>query len=175
MSDHERTPERTARVNSERFASELAAVWYAANFYYAVSQRHGREYIGVVFRTPAGKYGFTVRGDGGFLGAKVRIADVPVGTVPTAVWHTHIKVPPTESIEVQVLMNLLTAFDLGYDQFSGTDRNLADRATAYSLRKYGHPISIYLATATVIRRYRPGSGRPEQSWGKEPPGQMRLR
>jgi hypothetical protein len=31
MSDSARTPQRTARVNSERFDTELAAVWFAAN------------------------------------------------------------------------------------------------------------------------------------------------
>jgi hypothetical protein len=52
MSDSENTPQGTARINSERFETQLATVWFAANYYYEASYRHGREYIGVVFHVP---------------------------------------------------------------------------------------------------------------------------
>src|SRR5262249_28751835 len=83
MSDSEPTPRGTARVNSERFSTELAAVWYAANYYYQSSYKRGREYIGSVFRQADGKYGVTVRSDGGFAQSTIRIGDVPRGAIPT--------------------------------------------------------------------------------------------
>ena len=174
MSDNRRTPQGTARVNSERFDTELAAVWYAANYYYEVSERSGREYIGVVFRDGSNKFGITVRGDGGFTSSTVRIGDVPTGTVPTAVWHTHPAVPSTASLGSKIVLGLL-GVGLLDDDFSSADIALADRATVASRRLFGHPISIYLATATVIKRYRPGLANPEKTWGKEPPARMSAR
>lgn len=174
MSDHEYTPQGTARINSEKFDTELAAVWYAANYYYQASYRRGREYIGVVFREPSGKFGITVRGDGGFAGSKVRIGDVPRGAIPTAVWHTHI--PSTAgniSAAGQVLMLLLTSFDMGWDEFSDNDKKLSDDASKISLRLWGHRIPIYLVTATMIKRYR-GTDLPDKVWPKDPPSRMRL-
>ena len=38
MSDDQRTPAGTARVNSERFDTELAAVWYAARLRGAIDR-----------------------------------------------------------------------------------------------------------------------------------------
>jgi hypothetical protein len=173
VSDDERTPQGTARINSERFDTELAAVWYAANYYYEASFRRGGEYIGVVFRDADGRYGLTVRSDGGFSGAKVRVFDVPHGTVPTAVWHTHVpytsgKADPLE----RVFLLLMTTFDLGWDEFSGGDRMLAENATQISRRAWGHSIAIYLVTASLIRRYRPGARIPEKSWPKAMPSGM---
>jgi hypothetical protein len=180
MGDSTRTPHGTARVNDERFATELAAVWFAANFYYATSWNRGREYIGVVFREqdPAKgrQYGLTVRGDGGFAQSKVTVGDVPRGTVPTAVWHTHI---PSDAVAKtlgqQIVMALLTTFDLGWDELSDADRKLADDNSAITMRLFGHPISIYMVTATQIKRYTPGRRHPDKEWKKDPPGRFRPR
>lgn len=175
MSDDQKTPQGTARINSERFETELAAVWYAANYYYQSSYNHGREYIGVVFRESEGNFGLTVRGDGGFAGAKVRIGDIPKGTIPMAVWHTHI--PSTAgklSTAGQILMLLMTSFDLGWDEFSGKDQKLSDDASKVSLRIWGHRIPIYLVTSTLIKRYR-GPNLPDKIWHKDPPSQMNLK
>jgi len=49
----DRPPENASeegRVTPERFDTELAAVWSAANFYNKASYQHLAEYIGVVFR-----------------------------------------------------------------------------------------------------------------------------
>jgi len=173
MSDNELTPQRTARINSERFNTELEAVWYAANYYYKTSYQRGREYIGVVFREPNGRFGITVRGDGVCFQTKVRVGDVPNGTKPTAVWHTHI--PSTAcatSFEGKVFMLLLTSFDFDWDEFSGDDRALSDNASKISIKRWGHRIPIYLVTATMIKRYR-GNNLPDKVWHKDAPSQMR--
>ena len=129
-----------------------------------------------MFRQPDKKFGLTVRSDGAFSTSTVRIGDVPRGTVPTAVWHTHLPSSAgTTSLAQQIFRAILTSFDLGWDEFSTEDRTLANDATQASLKLYGHPISIYLATATVIRRYRPTSANPEKSWAKEAPSRMRAR
>jgi hypothetical protein len=131
MSDNQKTPRKTARVNSERFNTELEAVWYAANYYNKVSYQHLGEYIGVVFRENYGqrKYGITVRGDGDFFQSKVSIGDVPHGTEPIAVWHTHVPSCAAKDPIAQVLLYLFTTGDADWDQFSGADRTLADKAT----------------------------------------------
>lgn len=174
MGDTEWTPGRTARVNSERFPTELAAVWYASNYYYETSVRRAREYIGVVFRERDGRFGLTVRGDGGFSTSRIRIGDIPKETLPTAVWHIH---PPATALGrnfwEQLVVRIVTLDDWGQEEFSSADRRLAERATAVALKEFGHPISIYLATATLIRRYRPGTKQAEKEWTKEPPGRMR--
>ena len=173
MSDSERTPQGSARVNSERFETELAAVWYAANYYYESSYRRGGEYIGVVFLDADGKYGITVRGDGGFAGSKVRIHDVPRGTAPMAVWHTHIPCTAGETDAiVKILLCLATTLDAGWDTFSSEDRKLSDDASKWSVPAYGRRFPIYLVTATQIKRYR-GEKYPEMVWRKDPPSRMR--
>lgn len=172
MSDTERTPQGTARINSERFDTELAAVWYAANFYYETSYRRHREYIGVVFREPSGRLGLTVRGDGGFHQSKVRIGDVPTGAIPVAVWHTHLpSAAASDSLTGQILMLLLSSFDLGWDEFSGYDKDLSNNASKVSLARWGHRIPIYLVTGTQIKRYR-GSNLPDKVWQKDLPAHM---
>jgi hypothetical protein len=174
MSDSEPTPRGTARVNSERFPTELAAVWYAANYYYQSSYKRGREYIGSVFRQADGKYGVTVRSDGGFAQSTIRIGDVPRGAIPTAVWHTHI--PSSAMAKTtfgQILMAILTTGDADWDQFSDADRDMVDKASEVSREVWGQPISMYLCTATVIRRYRPGLAQPDKSWDKDPPSKFR--
>ena len=173
MSDNVFTPQHTARINSERFETELGAVWYAANYYYQTSYKRGREYIGVVFRDTDGKYGITVRGDGGFAASKVRIGDVPPGTLPTAVWHTHI--PSSAgglSTAGRIVMLLLTSFDMDWDEFSDADKKLSDDASKVSLKRWGHSISIYLLTDTKIKRYQ-GPHYVEKTWRKDRPSKMR--
>ena len=175
MSDSERTPWGSARVNSERFQTELAAVWYAANYYYAASYHRGAEYIGVVFRGRDKRFGITVRNDGGFIASRVKIGDVPRGTVPTAVWHTHVPSSSAKTFEGEVFLTLLTSFDMDWNKFSSADRELAENATAVSMKLFGRPISIYLVTDRLIRRYRPGARIPERTWSKEPPSSFRPR
>ena len=102
MGDDQRTPGGTARVNSERFDTELAAVWYAANYYYEASCRRQREYTGVVF-SEGQKFGTTVRSDGTKSHA-YPTADVPSGTFPVAIWHTHL--PASMSSEYPGLNSL---------------------------------------------------------------------
>jgi len=174
MSDNQKTPRKTARVNSERFDTELEAVWYAANYYNKASYQHLSEYIGVVFRENYGqhKYGITVRGDGDFFQSKVSIGDVPHGTEPVAVWHTHVPSCAAKDPLAQVLLYLFTTGDADWDEFSGTDRTLADKATKAARKLFHHGISIYMVTPTIIKRYRPGARHPEQSWQKQPPQHM---
>jgi Domain of unknown function (DUF4329) len=173
MSDSERTPQRTARINSERFDTELAAVWYAANYYYESSDHRDREYIGVVFREPNWKFGLTVRGDGSHSESKVRIGDVPLGTVPTAVWHTHLPASAGNASDAAKLITwIISSFDLGWDEFSGNDTKLSNDASTVSLKRWGHRIPIYLVTATVIKKYR-GPHLAERVWSKPAPSRMR--
>jgi hypothetical protein len=179
-SDSERTPQGTARVNSRRFDTELAAVWYAANYYYEASWNRGREYIGVVFYDPSAnesdRYGITVNGNGGFGSTKVRIGDVPRGTIPRAVWHTHISlragVHDPWAFAVASLIDLVE--DLELANFSGDDRTLSNDASQISVKRWGHRIPIYLATATVIKRYSHPKW-PEKHWNKAPPSLVKSR
>lgn len=173
MSDSERTPQRTARINSERFDTELAAVWYAANYYYETSYRRDREYIGVVFREPNWKFGLTVRGDGSHSESKVRIGDIPLGTIPTAVWHTHLPASAGNASDAAKLITwIISSFDLGWDEFSGNDTKLSDDASKVGLTRWGHRIPIYLVTATMIKKYR-GPHLAERVWSKPAPSRMR--
>ncbi len=175
MSDSARTPQGTARVNSERFDTELAAVWYASNYYYQTSFRRAREYIGVVFkeRQQSKPFGITVRGDGSFEQSKVRIGDVPSGTIPVAVWHTHLPAEALHTAEEQLVALLLSGFDVELADFSPRDIDLADRARVATLQRYGSGFSIYLATDRIIKRYRPGLNQSIQTWVKDRPSGMR--
>jgi len=180
MSDNQLTPRGTARINSEVFDTELAAVWYAANYYYESSFRRQREYIGVIFRKPDNLYGLTVRRGEAFDHSKIRVWDVPAGTVPTAVWHTHLPLWASGTPGKVDLGGLFSEFvsellGAGYQDFSDADRGIADDHSRLSRRLHGHTISIYLVTAELIKRYRPGLRHPEKSWAKEPPGRMRSR
>jgi hypothetical protein len=178
MSDSENTPQGTARINSERFETQLATVWFAANYYYEASYRHGREYIGVVFHVPnepdsEKKYGLTVRGDGTCLQTKVRVGDVPHGTIPVAVWHTHIPLTAckTSSLAEQVFLHALSLFDFGTEQFSADDIKLSDESSKASRQLWGHRIPIYLVTDTLIKRYQ-GPGVLDKIWTKERPAHL---
>jgi len=173
MSDNERTPLGTARINSERFDTELAAVWFAANYYYESSFKRGCEYIGVVFQESNRKFGVTVSDlYRGFGGSKVLVRDVPRGTNPMAVWHTHIPCfAGSVSKDAQVLRCVLTSFDLGWDEFSGADTDITHVQSKISKR----PIPIYLITATTIKRYTGPRGDQLKVWSKEAPSRMRSR
>src|SRR5262245_26897509 len=171
MGDGEYTPQRTARISSERFDTELAVVWYAANYYYETSYRLDREYIGVVFRESNWKFGLTVRGDGSHAESKVRVADVPLGTIPTAVWCTHLTASACTASDVAKAITWISSFDLGWDESSDDNTKLSDGASKVSFRSWGRRIPIYLVTATVIKKYR-GPHLAERVWSKPAPSRM---
>src|SRR5215212_10175514 len=78
-------------VNDHEENTELAAVWYAANYYYEASLENQREYGGAVFRRPTGRYSVTIRkGDFERLNFKNVTQDVPAGCETVALWHTHL-------------------------------------------------------------------------------------
>lgn len=168
MSDEKADP----HVNPNEFDTELAAVWYAANYYYKESFVRGGETTGIVFKKTSGKYALTVRMDGGYLTSKVRFDDVPKGqgNSVAAIWHTHI--PGTRFCvvkggELLCLVGILSDSLLGeYRGFSGKDTSLSERATKF----YGHNVPIYLVTANLIKRYTPG--KPNKEWVKDIPSKM---
>jgi hypothetical protein len=168
MSDDQRTPAGTARVNSERFDTELAAVWYAANYYYQTSYLRKREYTGVVFQDGE-KFGITVRGDGTSSHA-YPTADVPSGTIPMAIWHTHL--PASMSGEYPALNQLYALLlkeltgEILEHQVSKDDHNTWVLWT----RKFGRLIPVYLVTAKIIKRY--SGPNQEKVWVKDPPSRM---
>ena len=171
MSDDQSTPLNSARVNTERFDTELAAVWYAANYYYETSLHRRREYCGVVFREQSGRVGITVRSDGTASHATVR-PDVPVGSIPIAVWHTHLPAAMSgENPGLNYLYSVAYKALLGVkleEEFSDNDKNFARTWT----RKFGRSIPIYLVTATVIKRYG-GMDGAEGVWAKDLPSRMK--
>ena len=158
------------------FDTELAAVWFAANFYYKESYMRGGETTGVLFKKPNDKYSFTFRMDGGFGTSLVRWSDVPKnqGFVITAAWHTH--VPGTRACQIKdggmgaaiacLAFTLTDTILRENESFSGKDRKLADDATKITRRN----IAFYLITADLIKRYTPG--KPEKSWKKDIPSKM---
>ena len=163
-------------VNPKEFDTELAAVWYAANYYYKESYLRGGETTGVLFKKPNGKYSFTVRQDGGYLTSLVRWRDVPKGQgfVITAAWHTHIpgsRVCQAKGDPVAVGLACIF-FSLGdklieeFRSFSDKDRILANKKSDET----GRDISFYLITADMIKRYTPGI--PEKRWNKDIPSRM---
>jgi hypothetical protein len=168
MSDDQRTPAGTARVNSERFHTELEAVWYAANYYYESSYLRKREYTGIVFQDGE-KVGITVRGDGTSSHA-YPTADVPHGTTPLAIWHTHL--PASMSGEYPALNQLYALLlreltgEILEHTFSTDDHNTWVLWT----RKFGRLIPVYLVTAKIIKRYT-GPNR-DKVWVKDPPSRM---
>jgi hypothetical protein len=162
--------QRTARLNTERFPTELAAVWYAANYYYGASFNSDHEYTGVVFRVPGEvpSYGITVRSDGTFAHSWNRVSDVPSGTIPVAVWHTHLPADAGPgSADGKLLRWFLTGFDFGWDEFSGDDEKASDKESA----NRGYRLPWYLITDTVIKRYS-GPGQ-YKNWPKAPPSHFK--
>ena len=163
-------------VNPKEFDTELAAVWYAANYYYKESYLRGGETTGVLFQKPNTKFSFTVRQEGGFHSSAVKWSDVPKnqGFEITAAWHTH--VPGTRACQlngigagIACLLFTLTDSVFGeFRSFSPEDRvNVADHATKVLER----PVSFYLITADMIKRYTPG--KPEKTWKKDIPSRMK--
>jgi hypothetical protein len=129
----------------------------------------GREYIGVVFRESQGRFGFTVRGDGGWSTSTVVVGDVPMGTKPVAVWHTHLSsMARRGSVEAKIVMKILTLDDQDWDKISTADKNLSDTNS----KDFGYRIPIYMVTPVAIKRYS-GPNRLERVWSKPPPGGMR--
>jgi len=170
MSDDQRTPAGTARVNSERFDTQLEAVWYAANYYYQASYLRKREYTGVVFQDGE-KFGLTVRGDGTSSHAHPT-ADVPLGTIPMAIWHTHLPASmsgeyPALNQLYALLLKALTGEILEHS-FSPNDKNTFVLWTL----KFGRPIPVYLVTAHIIKRYTGPKPQQDKMWLKDPPSRM---
>jgi hypothetical protein len=161
-------------VNPKEFDTELAAVWYAASYYYKESYVRGGETTGVLFKKPNGKYGFTVRMDGGFHTSRIRWSDVPnkQRCEITAAWHTH--VPGTRACQIHgagaaiacLLFSLTDGMLQEFRSFSREDRGVADWASDQT----GRDISFYLITADMIKRYRPG--KPDKMWKKDIPSRM---
>ena len=175
MSDSERTPQGTARINSERFETELEAVWYAANYYYEASYRRMREYGGVVFREGE-KFGITVRigmASRAGVASGIRITpDVPPRTMAKAIWHTHLPAsmsgdtPGLNALYARLLKELTG--EILEHQYSPDDQNTQAAWT----RDFGRVIPIYLVTANIIERY-VGPGPIRGVWAKDPPSRMR--
>lgn len=70
-------------VNPHQASSELAAVWYAANYCYKVSFTRRVEYVGWVFQRPNGTFGVTVRS--GFWKTSIPV----ISTSIVLRWHQH--------------------------------------------------------------------------------------
>jgi hypothetical protein len=172
MSDDQATPLNSARVNSERFPSELGAVWYAANFYYEASLRRTVEYCGVVFRdNKSGQFGITVR-RGHDPGKVTIIPDVPASTIPVAVWHTHLPAAksshyPAANVLYSYIYEAMYGVTLE-EVFSDADKDLSKDWS----KKFSRPIPIYLVTGTVIKRFNPTGGLNGR-WQKDLPSRMR--
>jgi len=162
-------------VNDHESDTELGAAWYAANYYYEASFRAGREYGGLVFRRPNGKYSVTIRkGTWDSLNFKHALADMPADCVAVAMWHTHLPGSAARNVSEGTRTFLVVGdllgdiFGMGYDDFSDGDMDLARRATAAR----NHNFPIYLATATVIKRFSPRAKDQIQVWKKPPPSGM---
>ena len=166
-------------VNPHEFNTELHAVWYAANYYYQASFNRRAEYSGIVFKKPNGKYGITIRRDGKFHQSKIHMEDVPDGVDPRAIWHTHLPYTRLTDHDGMKILGLLAESVSGllgasFEDFSSADRGLAERGTKAALKQLGHRFSIYLVTATLIKRYTPGAKTPEKEWPKAPPSKMKT-
>jgi hypothetical protein len=162
------------KVNPEEAQTELGIVWYAANYYYEASFRAGREYGGLVFRRPTGTWSVTLRkGSFDTLAWKDIHKDMPAGCWPAAYWHTHL---PASAYRGGSGGGLLVALSdvlgslvgQGFEDFSGGDIDSARKAAAV----LGRPFSIYLCTATLIKRWHSGRANNPQVWKKEPPSRM---
>ena len=148
----------------------------------------GVEYAGWVVKRPNGKYSVTVRRDGTFWASIIDNDDIPQGMEAAAIWHTHL---PLVRLAVKkdadgklyydkdlgealkVVEGFADLFRAGHKHFSGADKHVAAAYTALLKRGRGQ-IPIYLATATLIRRYKPRSHgkNPENQWAKELPSRM---
>lgn len=165
-------------INPREFDTELQAVWFAANYYYEASFRRRKEYSGVVFQKPNGKFSLTIRRDGQFHQSKVRIDDAPADGDLRAIWHTHIpytQLSNNDDIKI-IALALESIEDLlggGFENFSTADKRMAEDLTQQSLKIVRRRFPIYLITASVIKRYTPGAKTPEKTWSKEPPGKMK--
>lgn len=172
-------PMRNPHVNARECPTELAAVWYAANFYYQASYNRAIEYGGIVFKWPNGKFGVTVR-RGAFTHTQIHWEDQPEDAETAAIWHTHIPLTragstPLRRDALELFEFFSSVFEAGYEDFSPEDKALAEEATKAMQRISGtrQRIPIYLVTATVIKRYTPGATPPITEWSKKPPSRMR--
>lgn len=162
-------------VNPYESPTELAAAWYAANYYYEASWRSAREYGGLIFRRPNGNFSVTIRkGRFDALGWQGIGKDMPSGCRPMAYWHTHLPAEAAKNLSVSEQL-VLAISDLfgeylgsGYEDLSGTDIEAAENAA----KVLGYPFAIYMATATVIKRYTTGRVNQPQVWKKDPPSGM---
>jgi hypothetical protein len=162
-------------VNDHESDTELAAVWHAANYYYEASYRAGREYGGLVFRRPNGRFSVTIRkGTFDALNFKDATKDLPPACTPVAFWHTHLPGSAAKDVSegTRTLLGLGDVlgdlFGMGYDDFSDNDMRLAVKATANIRRNF----PIYLVTETVIKRFSPRRSELIQVWRKPPPARM---
>jgi hypothetical protein len=162
------------------FETELATVWFCANYYYQASFNARREYNGVVFKQPSGKFGSTIRRDGTFSESRVRATDAPPGSDIVAAWHTHLPYTALgQKIQGKisagdVLEALSTASGAGYEGFSDADKKLAETGDENAKKIFGHGFAYYLVTATLIRRYAPSRSPDYKDWPKDPPSKMRA-
>lgn len=168
-------------VNPHEAPTELAAAWYAANYYYKASFLKRKEYAGWIFKKPNGKFGLTVRVGSGFDRAAAIVEDVPQdrGGVPTAIWHTHLPYDALAEEDIakifaRALDELGGVFGVGWEDFSAQDIKLSRAWTEVGLKKLGRKISIYLVTATLIKRFTPGASPQIKSWPKDPPGHFKA-
>jgi hypothetical protein len=162
-------------VNPREFKTELEAVWFAANYYFAASFKARSEFGGVVFRKPNGKFGITIRTDGVIDHIDPRLEDVPGDCETMALWHTHLPIPRLrrplkDQATARTVERIDTLIGTGQNNFSGDDKALADAATEAMKKITGDKNAVvpaYLVTDKLIKRYTPDVG--EESWDKEPP------
>src|SRR5262249_11192949 len=161
---------RDRRVNPHESTTELAAVWYAANYYYQASYTEGCEWGGAVFQRPSTNFSLTLRkGIFGKLDFAYIDEDVPAGARICALWHTHLPVEAMKRGSLLEVVNYgLTDILFGYDFFSTDDEKLATKQS--TVRKRNFP--FYLVTATVIKRFSPFKAGPAQIWQKPRPARM---
>jgi hypothetical protein len=167
---------RDRRVNAHESDTELAAVWYAANYYYEASYDEGCEWGGAVFKRSNAKFSLTLRkGSFGHLDFKDIEKDVPDGAVLRALWHTHLPADAMRGNDLLLGVNyLVTDLLFGYDDFStgaDGDTGLAERTSA----KLERNVPFYLVTATVIKRFSPLKTELNQTWHKPMPPRMAKR
>jgi hypothetical protein len=162
------------------FETELATVWFCANYYYQASYKARREYCGVVFKQPSGKFGSTIRRDGNFSESRIRTTDVPLrgGNDIVAAWHTHLPYTALgQKVEGKlggdILEIISAALGASYEDFSSADKRLAQTADQKAKEIFGHGFAFYLVTATLIRRYAPSRSPDYKAWPKDPPSKMR--
>ncbi len=167
-------------VDPHEFDTELAAVWYAANYYFETSYNARREFGGIVFRKPSGKYGLTIQRDGTADAIRYRGELAPPDAVAVAFWHTHVPKHPLYEAALTLLEGKSWR-DLSGDPDDPDDesedigliRRLSKRA-----RKMGYAhqmLSIYVVTDIQIQRYTPNARKPLATWAKSPPSHFARR